>query len=171
MTGDQIFLLSELRTKKLDSLKIIGDAFIVEKDSISNDGYNQIKGGLLNGDFIDGKLNNIEVIKNTQVIYYLYSDEDNKLIGINKTICSSIDMLMSNNEISDITFNIDPNGEVLPEKEIDVNERILKGFVWRLNERPNKMEDLFSKKDIKLILPRIYGVEIPIDFNDEFQIQ
>lgn len=171
MTGDQIFLLSELRTKKLDSLKIIGDAFIVEKDSINNDGYNQIKGGLLNGDFIDGKLNNIEVIKNTQVIYYLYSDEDNKLIGINKTICSSIDMLMSNNEISDITFNIDPNGEVLPEKEIDVNERILKGFVWRLNEKPNKMEDLFSKKDIKLILPRIYGVEIPIDFNDEFQIQ
>ena len=122
MTGNQIFLLSNLKTKKLDSLKIIGEAFIIEKDSIGKDGFNQIKGGLLNGDFIDGQLNNIEVIKNTQVIYYLYSDEDNELIGINKTICSSLDMIMINNEISDITFHINPNGEVFPDKEIDENE-------------------------------------------------
>ena len=116
MTGDQIFLLSEIKTKKLDSLKIIGDAFIIEKDSLSLDGYNQIKGGYLNGDFIDGKLNNIEVVKNTQVIYYLYSDDDNQLIGIDKTICSSLDMIMVNNEISDITFHVNPNGEVFPKK-------------------------------------------------------
>jgi len=171
MTGNQIFLLSNLKTKKLDSLKIIGEAFIIEKDSIGKDGFNQIKGGLLNGDFIDGQLNNIEVIKNTQVIYYLYSDEDNELIGINKTICSSLDMIMINNEISDITFHINPNGEVFPDKEIDKNERKLKGFVWRHDEKPKNENDLFSEKDKNLILPKINGVEIPkaffyeLDFN------
>ena len=67
MTGNQIFLLSDFKTKKLDSLKIIGNAFIVEKDSFSSNGYNQIKGGILNGNFIDGKLNHIKVIKNTEV--------------------------------------------------------------------------------------------------------
>lgn len=164
MTGDQIFLLTELKTKKLDSLKIIGEAFIIEKDSVGNDGFNQIKGGLLNGDFIDGKLNNIEVIKNTQVIYYLYSDDDNELIGIDKTICSSLDMVMVNNEISDITFYTNPNGEVFPEEQIDKNERKLKGFVWRDNEKPKDENDLFSEKDKNLILPKINGIEIPKTF-------
>lgn len=167
MTGDQIFLLSELKTKKLDSLKIIGDAFIIEKDSLSYDGFNQIKGGLLNGDFIDGQLSNIEVVKNTQVIYYLYSDEDNELIGIDKTLCSSIDMIMLNNEISDITFHVNPNGEVFPEKEIDKNERKLKGFIWRYNEKPKNKNDLFSEKDKNLILPKIRGIEIPNAFFNE----
>ncbi|MBU79454.1 MAG: OstA-like protein, partial [Flavobacteriales bacterium] len=52
MTGNKIFLLSKLESKKLDSLKIIGDAFIIEKDSIDNNGFNQIKGGILNGNFV-----------------------------------------------------------------------------------------------------------------------
>ena len=167
MTGNQIFLLSDFKTKKLDSLKIIGNAFIVEKDSFSSNGYNQIKGGILNGDFIDGKLNHIKVIKNTEVLYYLYSDEDNELIGIDKTICSSLDMIMSNNEISDITFNIKPNGEVFPENEIDINERVLRGFVWRLNEKPENKNDLFSLTDKNLILPKIYGIQVPDKFNSE----
>ncbi len=164
MTGDQIFLLSEIKTKKLDSLKIIGDAFIIEKDSLSLDGYNQIKGGYLNGDFIDGRLNNIEVVKNTQVIYYLYSDDDNQLIGIDKTICSSLDMIMVNNEISDITFHVNPNGEVFPEKDINKNDRILRGFVWRLIEKPKNKNDLFSEKDKNLILQKINEIEIPDKF-------
>jgi len=164
MTGDQIFILSELKTKKLDSLKIIGNVFIVEKDSLSYHGFNQIKGGLLNGDFINGQLNNIEVIKNTQVIYYLYSDEDNELIGIDKTLCSSLDMIMINNEISDITFRVNPNGEVFPEEEIDENERKLKGFIWRYDEKPKDKNDLFSEKDKNLILPKIKGIEIPDAF-------
>ena len=163
MTGDKIFLLSELKNKKLDSLKIIGNAFIVEKDSIDNNGFNQIKGGILNGNFVDGNLKNIEVVKNTQVIYYLYSDE-NELIGIDKTLCSSLDMIMENNEISDIKFNVKPDGEVFPDKEIDINERKFKGFIWRINEKPINKNDLFSETDNKIILPVINEIEMPKSF-------
>ncbi|MBN08972.1 MAG: OstA-like protein [Flavobacteriaceae bacterium] len=169
MTGDEIFLLTDLKTKKLDSLKIIGDAFVIEKDSLSNDGFNQIKGGILNGDFVEGKLNNIEVIKNTQVIYYLYSDENSELIGIDKTICSSLNMIMVNNEISDITFHISPSGEVFPEEEIDPNDRKLKGFIWRLKEKPKNKNDLFSKTDQKILLPKIKDIETPSLFFEEFE--
>lgn len=168
MTGNKILLLSKLKTKELDSLKIIGNVFIIEKDSLSKDGFNQIKGGKLNGDFIDGKLNNIEIIKNSQVIYYLYSDENNELIGINKTLCSSLDMIMINNEISDITFYTNPNGEVFPEEDINTNERKLKGFIWRLNEKPKNKNDLFSKNDKELIFPEIKEIEIPDSFFSKF---
>lgn len=165
MTGDFIELLSNVETKKLDSLKIRGNVFVIEKDSLSSDGYNQIKGGLLNGSFKEGDLENIYVEKNTQVVYYLYSDEDNELIGINKTLCSALDMVMGQNGISDITFLVSPGGDVFPEFQIDTNERKLKGFFWRDSERPRRKGDLFSQKDIRMVLPKISGIPLPKEFD------
>ena len=155
MTGDEIFLISNLKTKKLDSLKIIGNAFVIEKDTLSSEGYNQIKGGILNGALIDGILDNIDVIKNTEVIYYLYSDTDQELIGIDKTTCSALNMTFFENEIQDITFLVSPEGNVFPEEELPLNERSLKGFIWREEERPNTVDDLFSEADKQLVFPAI----------------
>ncbi len=92
MTGNIITLLSNKETKKLDSLKITGNVFIIEKDTLSKDGFQQIKGGLLDGAFKEGRLDNLVITKNTEMVYYLYNDEDLQLIGIDKTICSSLKM-------------------------------------------------------------------------------
>ncbi|MDG2397573.1 MAG: OstA-like protein [Flavobacteriaceae bacterium] len=143
ISGEIINLISNPKTNKLDSLYIFGNSFIIEKDSISNTGFNQIKGKNLYGDFFEGKLKNIKVDKNTQVIYYMYSDEG-ELVGINKTICSSLKMEMNKNEIKEITFFTDPDGKVNPEKKIEKNLRKLDGFIWRINERPNNLSDLFD---------------------------
>lgn len=152
MTGDEIFLLSDTNTKKLDSLKINGNVFIIEKDSLSNKGFNQIKGGILKGSFIEGKLNYINIIKNTEMVYYLYSDVDQKLIGIDKTTCSEMKINFSKGEIGEITFLVSPNGEVYPEKDIPINERTLKGFIWRKDEMPISIRNLFSEDDNDLEL-------------------
>tara|TARA_A100001011_G_scaffold40774_1_gene38453 strand:- start:389 stop:2047 length:1659 start_codon:yes stop_codon:yes gene_type:complete len=147
MTGNEIFLISNPKTNALDSLKIRGNAFIIEKDSLSADGYNQIQGGILDGEFKEGRLDNIVVTKNTQMIYYLYNDEDMQLIGIDKTTCSAMKMQFEDGEIGDITFFVAPDGNVYPEEDIPTNERTLKGFIWREEERPNQVEDLFSEED------------------------
>ncbi len=147
MTGNEIFLISNPKTNALDSLKIRGNAFIIEKDSLSADGYNQVQGGILDGEFKEGRLDNIVVTKNTQMIYYLYNDEDMQLIGIDKTTCSAMKMEFEDGEIGDITFFVAPDGNVYPEEDIPVNERTLKGFIWRELERPNRVEDLFSEDD------------------------
>jgi len=167
MTGDEIYLISNLETKALDSLKIIGDAFVIEKDTIGQQGYNQIKGGILDGIFKEGALAKINVVKNTQVVYYLYSDEDQQLIGVNKTICSALEMDMIDNEITDIRFFVSPAGDVFPEDQIDPNEQTLKGFIWRDQERPRTKKDLFSPEDLKLPLPTIRGITTPDNFNDD----
>ena len=153
MSGDEIFLTSNIKTKKLDSLKIIGNSWIIEKDSISDEGFNQIKGGILNGRFTDGKLKDIEIVKNTEVIYYMYSDDESELIGINQTTCSRLTMVTANNQIEDITFYVSPDGDLFPEKDLPTNERILEGFIWREDERPNEIDDLFSEED-NLYVPR-----------------
>jgi len=151
MSGEVIHLLTEPGEKKLDSLQIFGNAFIIEKDTLSNDGYNQIVGSELYGDFEEGALKNLNVIKNTMVIYYLYS-EAGELIGINKTICSALDIVFLNNEINEISFYISPDGEVFPEEQIDKNLRKLKGFLWRENEKPETIEDLFKIDDVEQLM-------------------
>lgn len=148
MSGEVIHLLTETGEKKLDSLQIFGNAFIIEKDTLSNDGYNQIVGSELYGDFEEGALKNLDVIKNTMVIYYLYT-EAGELIGINKTICSALDIVFLNNEINEISFYVSPDGEVFPEDQIDKNLRKLKGFLWRENEKPETFEDLFEVDDVE----------------------
>ena len=144
MSGNNILLMSNKKTNKLDSLKINGNVLIIEKDTLSKDGYNQIKGGLLDGSFRNGKLDNIIIKKNTEMIYYLYNDEDFQLIGIDKTTCSALKMDFLDGEINDITFLVTPSGNVYPEEEIPLNDRTLKGFIWRDNERPNNIDDLID---------------------------
>lgn len=148
MSGEVIHLLTEPGEKKLDSLQIFGNAFIIEQDSISVDGFNQIAGSELYGDFEEGALKNLDVIKNTMVIYYLYSDTG-ELIGINKTICSALDIVFFNNEINEISFYVSPDGEVFPEEKIDQNLRKLDGFLWRVDERPDTFEDLFLIENVE----------------------
>ncbi len=161
MSGNQILLISNTETNKLDSLKILNNVFIIEKDSLSIDGYNQIKGGILDGNFKEGKLDNIFITKNTEMVYYLYNDEDLQLIGIDKTTCSALKMNFDNGEISNITFLVTPNGDVYPEDELPINERTLKGFSWRKNERPESVNDLFDNNDIEDIFPSILKFKYP----------
>tara|TARA_A100000164_G_C21679759_1_gene663744 strand:- start:350 stop:805 length:456 start_codon:yes stop_codon:yes gene_type:complete len=144
MSGNKILLMSNKKTNKLDSLKISGNVLIIEKDTLSEESFNQIKGGLLDGSFRDGKLDNIIIKKNTEMIYYLYNDENYELIGIDKTTCSALKMNFLDGEINDITFLVTPTGNVYPEEEIPLNDRTLKGFIWRDNERPNSVSDLFD---------------------------
>lgn len=170
MTGDSIHILSDLKTEELDSLKVLQNAFIVSLDSIGNSigkvGYNQAKGVDLFGKFFDNELKIVDLVKNTEVIYYMYND-DNQLIGIDKTICSKIHITLANNDIEDLTFITDPDGDIFPEKDLPTNSRILKGFIWRGDERLLAKDDIFDEDDINIELVTIRGIDNPIDIDAE----
>ena len=163
MTGDEIQLLSDTKTNKLDSLKIDGRVFIIEKDTLSEDGYQQIKGGLLRGAFKESKLDNIVITKNTEMVYYLYNDEDLQLIGIDKTTCSALKMQFVDGQIDEITFLVSPNGNVYPEDELPINDKTLKGFTWRIVQRPETIEDLFDENDQEEQFPEILKFQYPVE--------
>ncbi len=166
MTGDSIHLLSDLETEQLDSLRVINNAFIISQDTIGMTGFNQAKGKDLFGKFIENELKIVDLVKNTEVIYYLYNDAQ-ELIGINKTICSAIRMTLADNDIEDITFLTNPDGDIFPETELPENSRKLKGFVWRGDERIREMEDIFDEDDNNISLVNIRGIDNPIDIDAE----
>ncbi|MGB5554254.1 MAG: OstA-like protein [Flavobacteriaceae bacterium] len=166
ITGDVIHILSNTKTEKLDSLKVLENAFVVSLDSIGKTGYNQAKGINLFGKFIENELKIIDLVSNTEVIYYMYNS-DQELIGIDKTKCSAIRITMANNDVEDLTFITEPDGDIFPESELLVEERKLKGFIWRGEERLLSVDDLFDDDDNNIVLVKIQGIDSPIDIDAE----
>jgi len=168
ITGDSIHLISDLETDKLDSLKVLENAFIISLDTISKKGYNQATGKDLFGKFIENELKIIDLVKNTEVIYYMYND-DQELIGIDKTVCSKIRLLMANSDIEDITFFVNPDGDIFPDKDLPEESRKLKGFIWRGDERILSKDEIFDEDDNNIVLVKIRGIDDPIDIGAEEQ--
>jgi lipopolysaccharide export system protein LptA len=156
ITGDSIHLISNSKNETLDSLKVFNNAFVINKDSLG-EGYNQISGKRLNGLFVDNALETIDVIKNAETIYYLRNSED-ELIGIDKSKSGAIKIWISENEIDELRKLNQIGGMTYPEEDFPEKERKLKGFIWRNDERPKSIEDLFAD-DPPLNLPKIKGLE------------
>ncbi|MDH7911161.1 OstA-like protein [Winogradskyella sp. SYSU M77433] len=157
MTGDTIHLLSNTETEKLDSLKVFNNAFLVSKDTLSEDGYDQIKGQRLIGLFRDNELYNVDIIKNAETIRYLRNDK-NELIGIQKSKSGSINIQIVESAIEEVRFINQIDGYIYPEEDFPKSGRRLRGFNWRGDERLLSIEDLF-KDDPPLDLPKIQGLE------------
>ena len=145
ITGDIMHLIGNNTTQKLDSLKVLNNTFLVSKDSLGT-GYNQIKGQNLLGKFEEGKLHDVDIIKNTEVIYYMRNDAQ-ELIGINKNKSSKINILFNKNEVDEITFFKQVDGDLFPEKDLPENDRKLKGFIWRADERIVSKDDIFPPEE------------------------
>ena len=156
MTGDTIHLINNTRTQQLDTLKVFNNAFLIQKDSL---GYNQVKGKRLVGLFTDNELDTINIDQNAQVIYFARNDKD-KLIGINNTVSSAIQMYMENQAIEGIRFIKKGTGKIYPLSKIPPEARILPGFKWRAEERLQDKEALFDGKQVP-ILPKIKGIPLP----------
>ncbi|MDG1730588.1 MAG: OstA-like protein [Algibacter sp.] len=158
MTGDTIHLLSNNETEKIDSLLVFENAFIISRDTISKNGYNQINGKRLVGLFNEeNQLRQVDVTKNAQSIFYARNDEQ-ELIGIDKSKSGSISILFDNGDIDEYTRYNQIDGNLFPESKFPEKEKFLKGFDWREEERPKSVEDLF-KDDPPLELPIIKGLE------------
>ncbi|WP_291129206.1 OstA-like protein [Flavobacterium sp. UBA7682] len=148
MTGDIMHLIGNNQTEKLDSLKVLNNAFIISKDTLST-GYNQVKGQNLYGKFADNKLREVDIIKNTEVIYYMRNDQQ-ELIGINKSVSSKINMILDKNTIETITNFNQVEGEIFPEAELPENARKLRGFIWRGDERIKTKDEIFPQEELDL---------------------
>ena len=165
MTGDSIHLISNTKTEQLDSLKLINNAFLIEKDTIG-DGFNQVKGKDLFGLFKDNKLHTADIVKNGEVIYYLYNDK-NELVGIDKSVCGSIQLTVKDNAIEEITFFTDVDGDVFPDKDLPKNARKLGGFAWYGEEMIRSEADIFDEDDNSIQLVKIRGIDNPLSIEAE----
>ncbi|MFP4846519.1 OstA-like protein [Winogradskyella sp. PE311] len=156
ITGDTIHLLSNVETEKLDSLKVFNNAFLVSKDTISEDAFNQIKGQRLIGLFRDNELYNVDIIKNAETIRFM-RNEENELIGIQKSKSGSLNIQIIDQAIEEVRFINQIDGNIYPEDEFPKSGKRLRGFDWRGEERLTSINDLF-KDEAPIVLPIIKGL-------------
>ena len=143
ISGDEIILKENVKENRLDSLIVTNNGFIVERDTLGVDNYNQIKGIRILGKFLNGKIESLMVDQNAEIIYHMYND-NNEIIEIDKAVSSSIMITMSENGIDKIRFITEPEGILYPEDYLEENEKFLEGFVNRENEKIMKKLDLFN---------------------------
>lgn len=148
ITGDIMHLIGNNTTQQLDSLKVLNNTFLVSKDTLGT-GYNQVKGLNLYGKFKEGKLHDVDIVKNAEVVYYMRNDAQ-ELIGINKNVSSKINLIIENNAVETITFFNQVDGDIFPEEELPENGRKLKGLLWRGDERIKSKEDIFPPEENEL---------------------
>ncbi len=106
--------------------------------------FNQIKGKNMKGYFKDNKIYKIHVSGNAQTIYYVYTDNNQAVLGANRTDCSNMIIFIIKNKINSITFLQKPDATLFPIKEVKPMEFLLGGFHWYERERPRTIEDIFK---------------------------
>jgi lipopolysaccharide export system protein LptA len=146
LTADTMRLF--MANKKLNLLDMRHNSFIISRDTLASKEdslqFNQIKGRNMKGNFRDNKLYKVKVIGNAQTIYYVYSDNNNTVVGANRADCSNMLIYIDSNRIKSITFLQKPDATLFPMKTIKVADFLLGNFVWHINERPMRKEDIFK---------------------------
>ena len=105
--------------------------------------FNQIKGKNMKGYFRDNKIFKVNVMGNAQTVYYIYSDNNTSILGVNRADCSNMVIYIINNKINSITFLQKPDATMFPMKEVKQQEFLLGGFHWYGNQRPRTIADIF----------------------------
>lgn len=147
MTGDIIHIIANTKTEKIDSLKVMGNAFIIQPDTIGT-GYNQIKGKNLYGKFRDNKLYEVDMVGNAEKIIYMY--DKTELFGIDKGVGSKIHLEIEDNKITTATLIKKIESQIYPDKELPQNVRKLRGFIWRGDEMIKSKDDIFPPEEQEL---------------------
>jgi len=140
LSADTIFL--QLKNQKLDNMLLQHNGFIVSTE-LDSSKFNQVKGKVLTGLFKNNKLNEMFVDGNAESIYY--SVEDSVYSGMNKSLSSRMRLEFKDNKLKDVVLVRKPAGEFFPIEKVDKDSEILKGFIWKPNERPKSKEEIIPE--------------------------
>ncbi|UKJ07303.1 OstA-like protein [Solitalea lacus] len=148
ITANQIDI--ELKNKKIDRMKMNASAFLVGTEGDSTL-FNQISGKNMVGFFNDNKLTRLNVIGNGESIYYPKEDSVT-YTGMNRALCSNMTLTFKNNKVARVKMEKDIEGKLHPLDKIPEGEDKLKGFIWRVEERPVSKEDIYRKVAVKTVV-------------------
>ncbi|MDH5597721.1 MAG: Organic solvent tolerance protein OstA [Cyclobacteriaceae bacterium] len=132
LTADTVAI--EIANNTIDKLNLYNNSFIISEDSMQH--FNQIKGRLMETYFREGIIRKVYVNGNGESIYYVLNEEKGTVEGINNISCSNMLIRFVENQVNNISFYMNPDGSFIPPHEIKPENKELKGFIWREDEKP-----------------------------------
>lgn len=149
ITGDTIFSYNNPEKQVLDSVRVFNNSFAISKvDSLTTKEFNQVKGKFMTGYFLDNKLKIVEVHENAQSITFVDEEKKDSLekerIGINRSDCGIIEAEINGNDVEVLACRVQANSKLFPESKLKEEDRFLKDFRWRGNEKMKTWLDIFE---------------------------
>lgn len=133
ITGDTIYLFT--LNRKPEQLKVFENAMAISRVLKEQPYFNQVKGRIINGFFVDGTVDRIFAKGNAENIYYA-QDENNKLMAVNESSSDVIEIFFSNQEPEKVALRTGVKGQNDPIRKIDPEQKKLRGFKWLQSLRP-----------------------------------
>jgi lipopolysaccharide export system protein LptA len=150
MTADTINLV--IANQTLSSLHLVSNSFVIAQDTLGN--YNQIKGRTMDAEFFDEELKTVYVNGNGESLFFMLKEDNTGIMGMNKILCSDMTLHFSENEISNVTFYTNPDGQFIPPHELKTADRQLNGFRWYGMSRP-RLIDVVPQKYLSGMVDQI----------------
>ncbi len=145
-TADTMTIL--MRNQQIDQIFLKNRALILNSPDLRF--FNQIQGREIDAFFVENELRKMEVSGNAISVYYALDDSD-AYVGVNKVLCSEMNVFFGSNRVERIHFLAEPKGEFLPMGTTDHENLKLEGYNWGVRTRPATFQDLFT---IPLQLPK-----------------
>ncbi len=121
---------------------IVKDYAFAIQDRQNDEQYNQISGKQLTASFDNNELRYVLVEGSAESIYYLV-EEDNTMIGMNRTQSPYLSIDIMDDEVQKIKFWPATTATTTPLSQLKTGDEKLKGFIWLHYLRPINKNDIF----------------------------
>jgi lipopolysaccharide export system protein LptA len=146
--GDSVEIFVD--ENKIKFVNIYENAFLISKDTVMENRFNQMNGNFIQLRFATdelsekNKLKEVFIVGNALSIYFLY--DENEPSGLNKSSSDSALIVIEENKVTEVKLFGSPEGEYHPEEKIAGKEKefLLSGFKW-IENRPEK-EKLLARR-------------------------
>lgn len=137
----------QMKKKQLDNMELYPSSFMVNIEKGDTTHFNQVGGKKMRAFFKNNKLDKMFVLGNAETIYF---DRDSgKVIQMHRTISGKIRVRFKSNEPLDIFWFVKPEAKVLPVGKLKEDDKILRGFIWKPEDRPVSKESIINPKPVK----------------------
>jgi lipopolysaccharide export system protein LptA len=132
----------------IDKIEITNKATSIMK--IDTNYFNQIGGKKMFAYFTKGELVKVEVLGNSQTIYYPEEKKDLDTVyqiersGMNRIYASDIKVYLDSGKVTGITYLSNPDIVFYPLNQINKEEQYIKYFQWNPLLRPTTIDDLLK---------------------------
>lgn len=143
-TGDTIHVF--FKNSKIHNFQVLQNGFLVNVEDDSTK-FNQVKGKIITGFFVEGELRNMYVDGNAESIYYSKNNKG-EYDNVNQTVSSRLRFRFSNKELTHIVTVREVEGAVDPLDKL-TKEALLTGFIWKPELRPTSKADIIKGVPLK----------------------
>lgn len=138
--GDTIYLYTQ--NKKPSHFYVFENALTINK--VEKNLYNQVKGTVINGDFVNGDISFFKAKGSAESIYYA-ADDNGGFIGGNRNTSDVIDVYFENRKPNKVVFRNNLAGTITPMRQISYNEFRVRGFKWLDDKRPKTKFEMLGQ--------------------------